>query len=164
MSNSLWSHGLQDTRLPCPSPTRSLLKVLSIKSVMPSNHLILCCPLLLLPWPFPASGSLPMSQFFPTGGQSTGVWASASILPMTIQDWFPLGLTGLISLQSKGLRSVKDTTRVHTGGIYPQVIFTVITLVTNHSAGSGPFYIRYKTFHCWIMWRPWESYKSSQES
>ena len=81
---------------------------------MPSNHLILCCPLLLLPsvFPFPASGSFPMSQFFPSGGQSTGASVSASVLPINIQDWFPLGLTGLISLQSKELSRVFSNTTV----------------------------------------------------
>ena len=81
----------------------NLLKLMSIKSVIPSNHFILCCPLLLLPSTFPASGSFPMNQFFASGGQSIGVSASASVLPMNIQDWFPLGLTGLISFQPKGL-------------------------------------------------------------
>ena len=71
--------------------------------VMPSNHLILCRPLLLLPSTFPSIMSFPMSQLFASGGQSTG--SSASVLPMNIQDWFPLGLTGLIFLQSKGLES-----------------------------------------------------------
>ena len=79
---------------------------MSIKSVMPSNHLILCCCLLLLPSTFPASGSFPVSQFFTSGGQSIGVSSSASGLPMNIQDWFPLRLTGLISLQSRGLSRV----------------------------------------------------------
>ena len=80
-----------------------LLKLMSIESVMPSNHLIFCCPLLLLPSTFPASGSFPKSQFFTSDGQSIG--ASASVLLMNIQDWFPLGLPSLISLQSKGLSS-----------------------------------------------------------
>ena len=61
---------------------------------------------------FPASGSFPVSQFFTSGGQSTGVWASASVLPMNIQDWFPLGLSGWISLQSKGLSRVFSNTTV----------------------------------------------------
>ena len=65
--------------------SQSLLKLMSIKSVMPSNHLILCHPLLLLPSIFPASGSFPMSQPFPSGGQSIGTSASASVLPMNIQ-------------------------------------------------------------------------------
>ena len=81
----------------------SLLKLMSIESVMPSDHLILCRPLLLLPQSFPASGSFPMSLFFTSDSHSIGVSASASVLPMNIQAWFPLGLTGLISLQSKGL-------------------------------------------------------------
>ena len=74
----------------------------------PSNHLTLCHPLLLLPSIFPASGYFPMSQFFSSGGQSIG--ASASVLPMNIQDWFPLGLTGLISLLFKGLSRVFSST------------------------------------------------------
>ena len=81
----------------------SLLKLVSIKSLMPSNHLILCHPLLLLPQSFPASGSFPVSQLFPSGDQRIGASASASVLPMNIQDCFPLGWTGWISLQSKGL-------------------------------------------------------------
>ena len=68
----------------------SLLKLMSIKLVMPSNHLILCCPLLLLPSIFPSIGSFLMSQCFSSGGQSTGVSVSASVLPKNIQDWFPL--------------------------------------------------------------------------
>ena len=75
---------------------QSLLKLMSITSVMFSYHLILCCPLLLRLQSFPASGSFPVSQFFPSGGQSIG--ASASVLPVNILDWFPLGLTGLIAL------------------------------------------------------------------
>ena len=86
--------------------SQSLLKFMSIKLVMPSNHLILCHPLLLLLQSFPASGSFPMSQFFESGGQNIGVSASASDLPMNIQYWFPLGWTGWISLQSKGLSRV----------------------------------------------------------
>ena len=74
---------------------------MSIELVMPSNHLILCCPL-LLPASFPASGSFPRNQIFALGGQSIGASASVSVLPVHLQDWFPLGLTGLI-LQSKGL-------------------------------------------------------------
>ena len=79
--------------------SRSLVKLMSIESVMPSNRLILCHPLPS----FPASGSFQMSLFFASGGQSIGVSALASVLPMNIQDLFPLGLTGLISLHSKGL-------------------------------------------------------------
>ena len=86
--------------------SQSLLKLMSIKSVMPSNHLILCCPLLFSLWCFLASGSFQMSQFFTSGGQSIGVSGSASVFPMNIQGWFPLGWTGWISLQSKRLSRV----------------------------------------------------------
>ena len=88
----------------------SLLKLISIESVMPSNHLILCRPLLFLPSIFPSIRVFLMSQFFASGGQSIG--ASASVLPMNIQDWFPLELTGWISSQSKGLSRVFSNTTV----------------------------------------------------
>ena len=84
----------------------SLLKFMSIKLMMSYNRLILCHSLLLLLQSFPASGSFPTSQFFVSDGQSIGVSASVSVLPMTIQDWFLLGLTNFISLQSKGLSRV----------------------------------------------------------
>ena len=92
--------------------SQSLLKLMSIKSVMPSNHLILCCPLLFCIPSFSASGSFQMSQFFTSGGRSIEVSASASVFPMNIQDWFPLGWTGWISLQSKGLSRVFSNTTV----------------------------------------------------
>ena len=77
-----------------------------------SNHLIFCHLLRLLPSIFPRSGSFPMSQLFTSGGQSIGVSASASVLPMNTQDWSPLGWTGWISLQSKGLSRVFSNTTV----------------------------------------------------
>ena len=86
--------------------SRSSLKLTSIESVMPSRHLILCRPLLFLPQSRPASESFPMSQLVTWGGQSTGVSTSASVLPMNIQNWSPLGWTGWTSLQSKGLSRV----------------------------------------------------------
>ena len=92
--------------------SQSLPKLMSIESVMPSSHLILCCPLLLLPQSLPASGSFPMSQLFTWGGQRIGVSASSSVLPMNIQDWFLLGWTGWITLQSKGLSRVFSNTTV----------------------------------------------------
>ena len=101
---SLWPHGLQHARLPCPSPIpRACSNSCPLSwwchptissSVVPFSSCLQS---------FPASGSFPMNQFFTTGGQSNGASASASVLPMNIQDWFPVGLTGLISLQSKGL-------------------------------------------------------------
>ena len=92
--------------------SESSLKLMSIELVMPSSHLILCCPLLLLPSIFLASGSFPMSQLFASGGQSTGVSASASVLPMNTQDWSPSGWTGCTSSQSKGLSRVFSNTTV----------------------------------------------------
>ena len=87
-------------------------KPVSIESVMPSNHLILCRPLLLPPSTFPSIRVFPMNQLFASGGQSIGVSASKSVLPMNTQDWSPLGWTGWISLQSKGLSRVFSNTTV----------------------------------------------------
>ena len=91
---------------------QSPLKPMSIESEMPSNHLILCHPLLLLSQSFPASGSFQMSQLFASGGQSTGVSALASFLPKKSQGWSPSEWTGWISLQSKGLSRVFSNTTV----------------------------------------------------
>ena len=74
--------------------SQSLLKLMSIRSVMPSNNLILCHPLLLPPSIFPSIRVFPMTRFFTSGGQSIGGSASASVLPMNVSGWFPLGLTG----------------------------------------------------------------------
>ena len=90
----------------------SLLKLMSIELVMLSNHCILWHPLLSCLQSFPASGSFPMSEPFASGGQSIGVSASSSVLPMNIQDLFPLGWTGWICLQSKGLSRVFSNTTV----------------------------------------------------
>ena len=93
--------------------SRSQLKLVSIESVMPSNYpttLSSVTPFSSCPWSFPASGSFPMSQCFASGGQSIGASASASVLPMNIQGWFPLGSTSLISLQSKGFSNVFSST------------------------------------------------------
>ena len=86
--------------------SRSLNKLISITSVMPSNHLILCVPVSSCLQSFSASGPFHMSQFFPSGGQSIGVSASPSVFSMNSQDWFPLGWTGWIFLLSKGLKSL----------------------------------------------------------
>ena len=98
--------------------SQSLLKLMSIESVMPFNHLILCCPLLLQPSIFPASGSFPITHFFASSGQNIGVSASASVLPMSIQDWFPLGWTGWNSLQSKEPSRVFSNTTVQKHQIF----------------------------------------------
>ena len=92
--------------------SRKLLKLMSIESVMPSSHLILCHPFSSCPQSLPASGSFPMSQLLAWGGQSIEVSASASVIPMNTQDWSPLGWTAWISLQSKGCSRVFSNTTV----------------------------------------------------
>ena len=103
VSDSFWPHGLQHARLPCPSPTPRVYSdscplsrwwhLTISSSVITFSHL----------QSFPEPRSFPMSQFFASGGRSIRASALASVLPMNIQDWFPLGWTGWISLQSKGL-------------------------------------------------------------
>ena len=111
ISDSLQPHGLQYFRPPCPSPTPG-----ACSNSCPSSQwchatiLSSVIPFSSCFQSFPASGSFPRSQIFTSGGQSIGVSASASVLPTNIQDWFPLGLIGLISLQSKGLSRVFSTT------------------------------------------------------
>ena len=113
VSNSLWPCGPQHARFPCLSPSTGVY----------SNSCPLhqwCHPIIsssVIPFSsclqsFPASGSFQISWSFASGGQSTGVSASASVFPMNIQDWFPLGWTGLISLQSKGLSRLFSNTTV----------------------------------------------------
>ena len=113
VSNSLRLHGLLHTRLPCPSPSPGACSNSCSWSVIPCNHLILCCPLLLLPSIFPSIRVFSNEKLFTSGGQRIGASASASasVLPMNIQDC-PLGLTGQISLQSKGLSRVFSSTTV----------------------------------------------------
>ena len=112
ISNSLWSHGLQHARLPCPSPTPGVyadscpLSQWCHPAISSSVIPFSSCP-----QSFPASGSFPVSQLVAWGGQSTGVSALILVLPMNIQDWFPLGWIGWISLQSKGpARDFSNTT------------------------------------------------------
>ena len=111
--NSLWPQGLQHARLPCPSPTPGAYSnscplsqwchpTISSSVVPFSSHF----------QSFPSSGSFPMSQFFPSVALSIGVSASASVLPMNIQDWCPLEWTGWISLLSKGFSRVFSNTTV----------------------------------------------------
>ena len=110
---TLWPHGLQHARPPCPSPTSGVHPNLCPLSrqchpTIPSSVI----PFSSCPQSFPASGSFQMSQLFTWGGQSIGVSASTSVLPMNTQDWSLLGLTGLVSLQSKGLSRVFSNTTV----------------------------------------------------
>ena len=112
-SDSLWPHESQHARPPCPSPT---------PGVYPNSCSLSCwchpaisssvVPFSSCPQSLPASGFFPMSQLFTWGGQSTGVSASASFLPKNTQDWSPLGWTGWVSLQSKGLSRVFSNTSV----------------------------------------------------
>ena len=110
VSDSLWPHGLQHANPPCPSPTPGVyshpLSRWCHPAVSSSDVPFSCLQ------SFPASGSFQMSQLFTSGGQSIGVSASASVFPMNIQGWFPLGWTCLISLQSKGLSRVFSNTTV----------------------------------------------------
>ena len=110
---SLWSHGLQHARSLSFTISWSLPKLMSIELMMPSNHLIICHPLLLLPSNFPSLRIFPVSQLFPPGGQvSSSSSSSASFLPVNIQGWFPLGLTGWIFLLPTGLSRVFSSTTV----------------------------------------------------
>ena len=128
VSNSLQPHGLQHSRLSCPSSTPRVCSSSCLlcrwcyptisSSVVPFTS---CCQ------SFPASGSFPVSQFFASGGQSIGVLALTSVLPMNIQDWFPLGLTGWISLLSKGLSRVFSNTIIQKHQCYS----TQLTLWSN---------------------------------
>ena len=111
MSTSLQPHELQHSQASLSiTNSHSLPKLMSIELMMPSNHIILCHPLLLLPQSFLASGSFLMCWLFASGNQSIEASASVSVLPMNIQDLLPLGLTGLISLLSKGLSRVFSNT------------------------------------------------------
>ena len=101
LSNFLRSHRLQHIRFPCPSPSPRAYSNLCSSSQW-WHPISSCCPLVLLPSTFPSIRVFPVCQFFTSGGQNIGVSASASVLPMTIQEWFPLGSTRLIPLQSKG--------------------------------------------------------------
>ena len=113
VSDFLWPHDLQHSRPPCPSPTPG-----AYPNSFPLSqwcHPTLLCsviPFSSCPQSFQASGSFKMSQLFASGGQSTGVSASTSVLPMNTQDWSPLGWTGWISLQSKGFSRVFSNTTV----------------------------------------------------
>ena len=126
VSNSLRPHGQQHTRPSCPLPT--------LEAYSDSCPLSWWChptisssvvPFSSCPQSFPASGSFQMSQFFASGGQSIGISALASVLPMNIQDGFPLGWTGWISLQSKGLKSLLQHYSSKASILWRSAFFTV---------------------------------------
>ena len=133
VSNSLQPHGLQHARLPCPS----LSPGICLNSYPLSRWCLLTIlssvtPFSSCPQSFPASRSFPMSQLFTSGGQSIGVSASTSVLPMNIQDWFPLGWTGWISLQSKGLSRVFSNTTVQSTSSAVLSFLYSLTLTSIH--------------------------------
>ena len=115
VSNSLRPYELQHTRPPCPSPTAGVY--LNSCPLSRWCHPTISSPVVLFSsclQSFPESGSIPVSRLFASSGQSIGASASASVLPINIQGWFPLGLTGLISLLSKGLSRVFSSTTILT--------------------------------------------------
>ena len=130
VSNCLRSHESQHTRPPCPSPTPGVYS----KSCPSSWWCHPTIPSSVIPFsscPQSLPGSFPMSQLFTRGGQSIGVSASASVLLMNTQDWYPLGWTGWISLQSKGLSRVFFNTTVQKHlffGVYPPLIMQILLL------------------------------------
>ena len=139
VSGSLQPHGLQHARPPCPSPTPGVYPNTCPLSwwchPTISSSVV---PFSSCPQSFPVSGSFPMSQFFTSGGQSIGVSASTSVLPMNTQDWSPLGWTGWISLQSKGLSKVFSNTTVQKH----QFFSTQLTLLSNSH------------IHTWLLEKP----------
>ena len=131
LASSLRPHGLQHNQISLSfAISQSLLKLTSFKPVRLSNHLILCHPLLLLPSIFPSIQVFSNESEFVSGGQNIGVSASASVLPMNIQDWFLLELTGWIPLQSKGFSSFFSNTTVH---LYNSALTSTHDYWKNHS-------------------------------
>ena len=129
MSYSLWSHGLQHAMLPCPSLCLGIcsnsypLSQWCLPAILSSVATFSSCS-----QSFPASGSFPMNQLFAAGGQSIGTSASASVLPMNVQGWFPLGLTGLI-LQSKGLSRVFSSTTTWKHALVPSILVKILDTI-----------------------------------
>ena len=133
-SSFLWPHELQHARPPCPSPTPRVHPNLCPMTqwwhptISPSVIPFSSCP-----QSFPASGSFPMSQLFTSGGQSIGVSASISVLPMNTHDWSPLGWTGWISLQSKGHSRIFSNTTVQKYQFFgTHILFCSPTLTSIH--------------------------------
>ena len=162
MSDSLWPHEPQHARTPCPSPTpRAYSNSCPLSQWCHPTISSSIAPFSSYPKSFPASGSFQMSQFFASGGQSIGVSASISVLPMNTQDWSPLGWTGWISLQSKGLSRVFSNTTVQKH----QFFGTQLSLSSNshihtwllpHNSGNSVrFYFGGLQNHCRWWLQPW---------
>ena len=139
MSDSLWPHELQHTRPPCPSPTpRVYPNWCPLSRWCHPTISSSVVPFSFCPQSFLASGSFQMSHLFTSGGQGIGVSASTSVLPMNTQDWFSLGWTGWISLQSKGLSRVFSNTTVQKHQFFG----------TQHSSQSNSH------IHTWLLEKP----------
>ena len=159
MSDSLQPHGLQHSRLSCPSQTpRPYSNSMSIESAMPSNHLILCGSLPLLPSVFPSIRVFSNESVLLVKVLEFQLQLQ-SFLPMNIQDWFPLGLTGLISLQSKGLSRVFSNTNLF---LFPSPRASVQPLFNSLKARSLLKLKQYfvmrkgitmKYFFCYTWWQ-----------
>ena len=160
MSRSLQPHGLQHARPPCPSPSPR-----ACSNSCPSSwwcHPIISSSVVPLSprlQSFPASGSLPVSQFFESGGQCIGASASASVFAMNIQDWFPLGLNGLISLQSKGLSRVFSNVTVQKQQVKGNKLLKLISPVPSHFFSMWPSeslqwytWLTVSAGQCWARW------------
>ena len=132
VSDSLWPHGLQHASLLCPSSAPGACSNSCLSSRWCHPIILFSVVLFSCLQSFPASGYCLMSQFFPTGGQSIGASASALVLPMNIQDCFPLGLTGLSSLQSKGLSRVFPDTTVQNHKFFSTQLSLWKTLTSIH--------------------------------
>ena len=135
MSDSLQHHGLQHARVPCPSLSPRLLKSMSIESVILSNHLILSVFFSLQS--FLASGSFPMSRLFASGGQNIGASASASVLPMNIQGWFPWALVwSCRSMDSQASSSAPQFESINSSALsllYGPALTSLLDYWKNHS-------------------------------
>ena len=149
MSNSLQPHGQQHSRLPCPLPTpRACSNSCPLSQrchpiISFSVNLFSSCL-----QSFPASGSFPKSQLFTSGGQSTGASASGSVLPMIIKGWFPLGLTGLISMLSKGLSRVFANTTVEKHQFFGIQPFFIVQLSHSFTITAKTTALTIWTFVC----------------
>ena len=129
--------------------SQSLLRLMSIKLEMPSKHLILCCPLLLLPSIFPSIRVFSSESVLCISWPKYWISASASVLSMNIQDWFPLGLTGLISLQSKELSKVFSSSTVQKAWILRRSTFFMVHLSHTYMTTGKTITLTTKMDLCW---------------